>query len=121
MTYEENVRAILQSNFAETKDEIVELAVKCICNLADKPQSDDSAIQYSIGYQDGFLSGREHGKILEGTWIQHQVDETHTPVPVVECSCCHNRKLLDMSPIIFESVNRYCGWCGAKMTLGTDK
>lgn len=33
MTFEENVRAILNSNFSETKDEIIDNAVKLICKL----------------------------------------------------------------------------------------
>lgn len=33
MTYEENVRAILESNFAGFKDEIIETAIQRICEI----------------------------------------------------------------------------------------
>ena len=33
MTFEENVRAILESNFAGFKEEIIEIATKVICEL----------------------------------------------------------------------------------------
>lgn len=36
MTYEENVRAILESNFAGFKEEVIDTACKCICDLQSK-------------------------------------------------------------------------------------
>lgn len=37
MTYEENVRAILQACFSQSKDEVIENAVKCIMALKQDP------------------------------------------------------------------------------------
>lgn len=37
MSYEENVRAILQCCFSESKDEIIDRAVKCIMALKQEP------------------------------------------------------------------------------------
>lgn len=41
MTYEQNVRAILESNFAESKDEIIDIAVRNIMALSeDRPKGE---------------------------------------------------------------------------------
>lgn len=40
MTLEQNVRAILESNFTQTKDELIDIAVKNICELISKPFED---------------------------------------------------------------------------------
>ena len=37
MTYEENVRAILQACFSQSKDELIETAVKAIVSLKQEP------------------------------------------------------------------------------------
>ena len=37
MTYEENVRAILECCFSESKDEIIDRAVKCIMAIKPEP------------------------------------------------------------------------------------
>ena len=37
MTYEQNVKAILESNFAGFKEEIIDIACQRICELADNP------------------------------------------------------------------------------------
>ena len=41
MTFEENVRAILNCNFSETKEEIIEIAVKRICSVSNLTTIDD--------------------------------------------------------------------------------
>lgn len=37
MTYEQNVKTILESNFAGFKEEIIDIACQRICELADNP------------------------------------------------------------------------------------
>ena len=41
MTFEENVRAILNCNFSETKEEIIDIAVKRICSVSNLTTIDD--------------------------------------------------------------------------------
>lgn len=57
MSFEENVRAILNCNFSETKEEIIDIAVKRICELKDK---------YREGYSDGYSDGLRMVKMKGG-------------------------------------------------------
>ena len=50
MTFEENVRAILESNFAGIKDEIIETACERICELTKDKDYEPEYISQKITY-----------------------------------------------------------------------
>ena len=85
MTYEQNVKAILESNFAGFKEEIIDIACKRICMLEDntervyrvhwkpdkvfKTQAERDAYIYGYGdgHEDGCSDGRAQAlEIIDG-------------------------------------------------------
>ena len=87
MTYEQNVRAILESNFAESKDEIIDIAVRNIMALSeDRPK---------------------------GKWINAKVGRLF-PSDDFKCSICGNIHDFDGLNCGRGDAN-FCPNCGADM------
>lgn len=51
MTYEQNVKAILESNFAGFKEEIIDIACKRICMLGTKEETIDRVLEIIDGHR----------------------------------------------------------------------
>ena len=102
MTVEQNIKAILESCFAQTKDEIIDIAHKNIMSLS----MFDRDANYSQGYSDGY---REGEKIKQwrttGEWIDtDEKDEWYGES--YRCSLCGHAEI---------GGGNYCPNCGAKM------
>lgn len=57
MTYEQNVKAILESNFAGFKEEIIDIACQCICELSDNPYDRLKTCKDMTVWEKGRLAG----------------------------------------------------------------
>lgn len=67
-------------------------------------ENEDNAIQYTKGYQDGFLEGkklaeRPHGEWEDMSWFYH--------TPMYKCTRCNQ--------ILEIGYYKYCPYCGANM------
>lgn len=97
MTREENIRAILDACFSESKDEIKEVALKNIMSL-----SDDA---------------------VQGEWIRKEKEindcDGHRAYYWYECSVCGARPPKDTFKNEWHSD--YCPSCGAIMKGGDDE
>lgn len=65
MTVEENIKAILESNFTETKPEIIDRAHKSIMSL---PILDRDSNPYFEGYSQGYADGYKYGQDRFKSW-----------------------------------------------------
>lgn len=103
MTREENIRAILESNFAGYKEEVIDIAVKRICELEQEPCEDCLFKNewQKIGKLISVILEKQTEQELIGHWIMH---DRHR-----ECSKCGVWLLKDMPR------NSYCPNCGARM------
>ncbi len=69
MTREENIRAILECNFAGFKDDIIDIAVKRICELEQEPRkgewqlTDDEMFVYCP-----FCHETEYERPIDASW-----------------------------------------------------
>ncbi len=66
--------------------------------------NDNSAIQYALGYQDGFLEAKKQFERPKGTWIvEDEENHTYRCSNCKELSCCRGR---------------FCPDCGTEMDNG---
>lgn len=72
--------------------------------------SEEMALQYAQGYNDGFMEGIKHNRPKSGEWIRDG--------SMIECSMCGCRmpkELQGMTGAILDLQTEYCPNCGAKM------
>jgi len=69
--------------------------------------SENSSIQYTLGYNDGFAEAKKQFERLHGKWIDHSEDEGYLECPNCGCltNCYGNKEEL-----------HYCWYCGADMS-----
>lgn len=112
-------RSALKAAFEDT--EYIGLTVNKIYQsiysiINNAPAVDTYTIEdIQVVREDSLILGAKLAQRPEGEWIRHDPDETHTAVPIMECSCCHKTKPQDISPALFYVINQYCNWCGSKM------
>lgn len=84
----------------------LDMAIKAI--QADN--SEEMALQYAKGYNDGFMEGIKHNRPKSGEWIRDG--------SMIECSLCECRmpkELQGVTGAILDLQTEYCPNCGAKM------
>ena len=119
MTFEENVRAILNSNFAETKEEIIEIAVKRICSISNLTPVDDCISRKWLRTAiDAIIDNAPAAepKRPQGTWIRREDpryaydrENGHILAGVsFHCSECDG---------MGDSSDAFCKHCGTSMKL----
>lgn len=75
--------------------------------------SENGSIQYSLGYQDGFLDAKKQFERSQGEWIFLKANEEHTDG--YECSVC---KTTYHTRVPYFSEFNFCPNCGAAMKKG---
>ena len=86
--------------------EALDMAIKAI----QTDNSEDMALQYANGYNDGFMDGIKHNRPNSGEWIRDG--------SLIECSLCECRmpkELQGVTGAILDLQTEYCPNCGAKM------
>lgn len=84
-----------------------EVTTKRIDN-APTVESEDNAIQYTKGYQDGFLEGKKLAERPQGEWFVNP----HSMV--MKCmNCGHEETAKDVG--VVDKDKHFCYWCGADM------
>ena len=112
MTAEENIKAILECNFTETKPEIIDNAYNSILHLSI---FDRDANPYFEGYSQGYSDGYEEGEKIKqwrttGEWIDtDEKDEWYGES--YRCSLCGHAEI---------GGGAYCPNCGAKMHISAE-
>jgi RNA polymerase subunit RPABC4/transcription elongation factor Spt4 len=66
------------------------------------------AVQYTLGYQDGFLEGKKICERPQGEWIKH-IDNLFPEESTEECPFCHEEQR------IVGNDDNFCPNCGADM------
>ena len=87
-------------SYTDEFDTAIKTVFGIIDNAPTVEPTENSAIQYSLGYQDGFLEGKKLNEKPQGEWIGG-----------MKCSVCGD----------FSSDNgKFCTNCGAKMKEGAE-
>lgn len=97
----------ITSDYLQGKNNMIDY---CIAEIEGAPtvESEDNAIQYTKGYQDGFLEGKKLAEIPQGEWGKWVISEIRCP----ECL-----EYYDPDCYSKEELNK-CPNCGADMRKG---
>lgn len=112
MTYEENVRAILECNFVGFKEEIIDAATQRICELnipkgiTIPPELIEKAARATVEVIEHIDWGKAieaYNERLTGEWIK---TDNRWGIGTWRCSYCDS---------FYDVKTNYCPTCGAKM------
>ena len=126
MTREENIRAILESNFASCRDELIDIAVNRIIELEDKPCEDCISRQATL---EPYKNLKDDDVIA--IWlIKKNIEQQNSVMPkcppqdeqnICHCVYCPIKKAEDKMLVCpncgldVHSDFKYCPRCGADM------
>ena len=97
----------ITSDYLQGKNNMIDYRIAEI-EGAPTVESEDNAIQYTKGYQDGFLEGKKLAEIPQGEWGKWVISEIRCP----ECL-----EYYDPDCYSKEELNK-CPNCGADMRKG---